>query len=90
MNEIIEQIAKRHLHVETLEVRNSDSLDFYDCSIWAIQNALEKAYKAGYKKALTETKQFDNDTGVCNNTPILTQHRSKRWDLICILALKSV
>ena len=31
-------IATKHLHgIETLETRNSDSLDFHDVAIWAIR-----------------------------------------------------
>jgi len=46
-NQLFEQIAKEHLQVETLETRNSDSLDFYDVSVWGIAAALEAAYQAG-------------------------------------------
>jgi hypothetical protein len=45
--EIIKKIAKEELSIETLESRNLDSLDFHDCSVWAIEKALEKAYEAG-------------------------------------------
>ena len=41
------EIAARHLHLETLETRNSDSLDFHDVAVWSIKAALEAAYKAG-------------------------------------------
>jgi hypothetical protein len=54
MKKEIEKIAKNELHVETLETRNSDSLDFYDCSIWSIKEALEKAYKAGQASVSTK------------------------------------
>ncbi|MDC7248456.1 MAG: hypothetical protein PQJ49_00860 [Sphaerochaetaceae bacterium] len=47
MKKEIEKIAKKELLVDTLETRYSDHLDFYDCSIWSIKEALEKAYKAG-------------------------------------------
>ena len=43
----IADIAKSHLHLETLETRNSDSLDFHDMSVWSIKAALEAAYEAG-------------------------------------------
>ena len=29
--------------------RNSDSLDFYDISVWALKEMLEQAYEAGRK-----------------------------------------
>lgn len=43
----IAEIALVHLHIETLETRRSDSLDFYDCAVWCIRAALEAAYLAG-------------------------------------------
>lgn len=47
-------IAKEHLHLETLETRNSDSLDFHDVAVWGVKAALEAAYEAG--KAAAKTK----------------------------------
>ena len=44
---IIEQIAKQHLDVDTLDTRQSDRLDFHDVSVWGIKNALTEAYAAG-------------------------------------------
>lgn len=46
-NQLFEEIAKEHLNTETLETRNSDSLDFHDVSVWGITAALEAAYQAG-------------------------------------------
>ena len=43
------KIAAEELGVETLEERNRDRLDFYDCAVWEIKSALEKAYEAGRK-----------------------------------------
>ena len=40
-------IASRHLHLETLDTRNSDSLDFHNMAVWSIKAALEAAYEAG-------------------------------------------
>jgi hypothetical protein len=36
MKVIIEKIAKKHLRLETLETRNSDSLDFKEQAVWDI------------------------------------------------------
>lgn len=47
MQTIIDQIARQHLGIETLETRNSDSLDFHDCGVAGIKAALEAAYRAG-------------------------------------------
>jgi hypothetical protein len=41
------EIAARLLHLETLETRNSDSLDFHDMAVWSIKAALEAAFEAG-------------------------------------------
>lgn len=43
----ISQIAKEHLFIDTLEIRNSDRLDFYDCGVGGIKAALKAAYEAG-------------------------------------------
>ena len=47
LNDALEKIAKDCMGVETLETRNSDSLDFVECSVWGIKSALERAYKLG-------------------------------------------
>jgi hypothetical protein len=47
LDELLQQIALDHLFVETLETRNSDSLDFHDVSVWAIKAALQAAFDAG-------------------------------------------
>lgn len=41
------RIALDHCFVETLETRNSDSLDFHSVSVWGLESALQAAYKAG-------------------------------------------
>ncbi len=45
------EIAKKHFGIDTLEVRNRDSLDFHDVSVQAIHNALVAAFAAGYVAA---------------------------------------
>ena len=47
MEKQLEKIAKEFLFLETLETRNSDSLDFREQAVWCIKEALEAAYKAG-------------------------------------------
>ena len=49
--QVLEDIAKRHLLVETLETRNSDSQDFYDVAVWCMKAALEEAFEAGRNAA---------------------------------------
>jgi len=51
---LLMDIAERHLFLETLETRNSDSLDFHDTAVWAIRSALEAAFEAG-RRAGAET-----------------------------------
>ena len=47
LNKLLEQIAKEHLFIETLETQHRDRLDFHDVSVWAVKSALEAAYAAG-------------------------------------------
>lgn len=47
MNELLTKIAGEMLNIETLETRNSDSLDFHEVSVWSLKKALEAAYAAG-------------------------------------------
>lgn len=53
MQQTIEQIAKRHLRVETLKSRNSDRLDFYDLGVRSLEDALKAAFEAGQKAGKT-------------------------------------
>lgn len=48
---IIDKIARRHLGIETLAVRNSDSLDFYDVGVVGVSAALQAAFEAGQQAA---------------------------------------
>ena len=41
------EIAKRVLHVDTLEAQNTDALDFHELAVWSIREALLAAYAAG-------------------------------------------
>jgi hypothetical protein len=45
------KIAAKHFYLETLETRNSDSLDFHDVAVWSIRAALEAAFAAGQAAA---------------------------------------
>ena len=55
-NVLLEKIAKKYFEVETLETRNSDSLDFYDVSVWSIRSALNDAFIAGMEVGSTLNK----------------------------------
>lgn len=47
----IERIAREALGLQTLQTRRMDNLDFHDLAVWAIKDALERAYEAGRKAA---------------------------------------
>ena len=49
--DLLADIAQKHLFIETLEERKSDSLDFHEVSVWGVQAALEAAYAAGIAAA---------------------------------------
>ena len=42
-----EDIARRHLGIKTLDTRHADALDFHDCAIWNIRDALIAAFDSG-------------------------------------------
>ena len=44
---LLMEIAAKHFHLETLETRNSDGLDFHDVAVWSIRAAQEAAFAAG-------------------------------------------
>ena len=48
---LLEKIAKDHFHIQTLEMRGSDYLDFQEVAVWNLKSALEAAYEAGKKDA---------------------------------------
>ena len=47
LDALLIRIAQEHLLIDTLETRNSDSLDFHDVSVWGVKEALIAAYQAG-------------------------------------------
>lgn len=48
IDQLLIEIAQKHLNLETLETRNSDSLDFHDVAVWSLKEALQEAYEAGF------------------------------------------
>ena len=54
--QVIEDIAKRHLLVDTLETRNNDGLDFYEVAVWGIKAALQAAYEAGQNASAVDSR----------------------------------
>ncbi len=64
MDEEIRKIIAEHFPgIETLETRDSDSLDFYDVHVNSIVKAVTEAYRAGglaytpYKSYLSEEEE---------------------------------
>ena len=52
IQETITEIAVASIDgIETLEDRNSDSLDFHEVSVWELRAALRNAYNAGKRAA---------------------------------------
>lgn len=49
--QILTQIAQKHLKLETLQERKSDRLDFHDLAVWSIEAALQAAFEAGKQAA---------------------------------------
>lgn len=55
--ELLTRIATKHMLVRgTLETRKSGDLDFKECAVWCVREALIEAYMAGAEYAL-RTKQ---------------------------------
>ena len=44
-------LARKHLGIEELETRNSDSLDFREIDVAGLKRLLIAAYSAGYEDA---------------------------------------
>lgn len=48
-DEIVKEIAKEYLGLETLETQGSDKLDFKELAVWTIKDALDAAFLAGFR-----------------------------------------
>ena len=48
---IFTEIARKHLNIDTLIERKSDSLDFHEVAVWNMRAALEAAFAAGKASA---------------------------------------
>jgi hypothetical protein len=48
---LLNQIARDCLGIKTLNMRNSDALDFYNLAVWNVKRALEDAWIAGVTAA---------------------------------------
>ena len=62
--ELFTAIARKHLFIETLEERKSDSLDFHNVSVWGVERALSAAYQAGVNASERgRSRRFLGDAG---------------------------
>ena len=57
LEQLLTRIAREHLHVETLETRRSDRLDFHDLAIWCLKDALAAAYQAGLDRGRRQAEE---------------------------------
>ena len=48
--DVLEKIAKGVLHIDTLETKHSDEMDFHEVSVWSLKLALQCAYNAGIEE----------------------------------------
>lgn len=47
MNALLNDLAKQHLGIQTLEYRRNGNLDYHEVGVCNIKAALEAAYRAG-------------------------------------------
>jgi hypothetical protein len=45
--QVLLEIAKKHLGLKTLDEQKHDHLDFHSLAVWSIKDALEAAFEAG-------------------------------------------
>lgn len=73
-NKNLAAIAKKHLKLETLDTRNSDTLDFTELAVWNIKAALEEAYDMGRRSVASEIIE-----GFTADTPRLSKVERTLW-----------
>lgn len=78
---LLEKIAKEIMGLETLETRNSDSLDFHENGVWTIKRALELAFEAGAKSQDGEDYALINTGG--NNWTLAKDLRDEEGVHFC-------
>lgn len=62
LDKLFTKIAQEHLFVDTLETRNSDSLDFHDVAVWNIRHALAAAFNAGLEEGKSRAEKNKSET----------------------------
>lgn len=60
LEQLLTDIARKHLNIGTLETRKRDSLDFHDVAVWSLRAALAAAFEEGVKSAVTPFQQENN------------------------------
>ena len=84
----IEEIARKELLIETLDVQGLDDLDFHDCCVAGIKDALTAAFEAG-KAAATKKQASLYDWEDINKAMMATGHSpSQIWRFL--RALKDI
>ena len=58
---LLEQIARQHLSVQTLQTQHADRLDFHEVSVWGIEAALQAAFAAGQQAAASKRQTGKKD-----------------------------
>jgi len=61
-DQIISQIAAKHMRIKTLETQKSDSLDFHQVAVWSVREALMAAYDAGRASAMPMNAEHSEET----------------------------
>lgn len=51
-DDLLTNIAQKYLDIDTLETKNS-GLDFHECAVWSIKDALQHAFEAGVEVGAT-------------------------------------
>lgn len=48
LDDMLLQIAQKHLSIDTLDIRYSDRLDFYDVGVDSLRDMLRDAFEIGF------------------------------------------
>jgi hypothetical protein len=56
LNAVLEE-TRKELNLDTLESRNSDTLDFRELAVWEIKGVLVEAFNRGAEYGIAVTKQ---------------------------------
>ncbi len=79
LDQILTDIAHKHLDIATLETRNSDSLDFHEVSVWSVKDALSAAYQAGTEHRAAKPASPPEQVAGGMSTVTFPQHSPAPW-----------